>query len=255
MSKRLLYTLNGNYNGLLRKFLDLQENPRTAWYPSAGTDFHPLLYLSKEFTAISPPGRPEPEPPDIFLFTDYFPWDHSTFLDIPRIYLDNRTEVLVDKMEELPPLNLALDDQIVDFPKGSRATGRVVYLDVRISSNKLGTFNTPVLYVFAENEVFCAEKILPLKIKIPFVIHVRYGGGAGGGGKSTGIWLLNILNHIGCEVFIHDGHFRMQSGDERAMQLYPALSGPCQLPHSETIRTLPGQAWSDYGSVSWDLIK
>jgi len=256
MSKKFLYSLNGNANGRFRRYLDsIQGEPRIAWYPSAGTDFRPLLYLHPGFAEISKPSYPEPMPPDIFLFSDYFPWKESDFLDTTKIYFDDRTEVRVRGIEELPSVNLNLDKQIVDFPEGSDATGRVVFLDVNISSAILGEFTFPVLYVFIENESFCANKILPMHGQISHVIHVRYGGGAGGGGKSTGRWLLNILKQIGCEVFIHDGHFFMQDGDEAAMAMYPALAGPCIPPLSETIRVIKSEAWSNYGVVCWDLLQ
>ena len=46
MSIELLKFLNGNNNGLLKAFIDkVGDNPNIAWYPSAGTDFKPLLYL------------------------------------------------------------------------------------------------------------------------------------------------------------------------------------------------------------------
>ena len=255
MSKQLLYDLNGTNKGKFRKYLDdFHGEPRIAWYPSSGTDFRPLLYISSGFSKKSPPNLPEPGPPDIFLFTDYFPWTTSDFLDSYQIYKDDRTEISANIIEELPGLSMTLDEQIVDFPEGSLATGHVVFLEVKINSSVLGDYTCPVIYAFVENASFCANKILPLHGKISHVIHVRFGGGCGGGGKSTGIWLLNILRQVNCEVFIHDSAFEMQAGDEFAMRQYPSLAGSCHLPESKCIRVLPGKSWSDYGVVSWNLL-
>jgi hypothetical protein len=130
-----------------------------------------------------------------------------------------------------------------------------VFLEVKINSTVLGEYTCPVIYAFVENASFCANKILPLYGKISHIIHVRYGGGAGGGGKSTGIWLLNILKKVGCQVFINDRSFAIQSGDEFAMRKYPSLAGDCQPPKSESIRVMRPESWSDYDFVSWDFMQ
>ncbi len=255
MSKQLLLNLNGNKKGELKKFLDnLSEEPRIAWYPSAGEDFRPLLYLHPSFAKLSPPSQPEPEPPDLFLFTDYFPWKYSTFLDKPIIYADDRTFVSVGHIEELPNLNLLpLHDELVDFTEGSIATDRALFLKTYIHSDKLGSISHPVIYAFAENETFYCRKLAPANAIITHIIHVRYGGSGCGGGKASGIWLLNVLKQLKCEVFITDGHHYWQSGDEFALEFCPSI--PRQSDAKLTpIRILPGYKWSGHGDVSWNLV-
>lgn len=256
MSKQLLYNLNDNKNGNFRRYLDnFNGEPRIAWYLSAGTDFRPLLYLSRLFANISKPVTgTEPAPPDIFLFTDYFPWSQSDFLDTPNIHIDDRTEVLVTSMEELPLLNIPLDAEIVAFPTGSIATRRVIFMEVTVNSTVLGEISYPVIYAFAENESFCAEKILPLNGRISHVIHVRYGGGCGGGGFASGIWINNVLKRLQCEVLITDGHYSMQAGDEWAQRRYPVLAPHGRPPKFVPIRVVPSKSWSNHGDVSWNLI-
>jgi hypothetical protein len=256
MSKQLLYNLNGNKTGNFRRYLDnFNGEPRIAWYLSAGTDFRPLLYLSRQFKEISKPiTGDDPAPPDIFLFTDYFPWKESDFLDTPTIQIDGRTEVFVTSMEELPPLNIPLDAEIVAFPEGSIATGRIIFMEVTVNSSVLGKISYPVLYAFAENESFCAEKIFAHDGKISHVIHVRYGGGCGGGGFASGIWINNVLKRLQCEVLITDGHYHMQAGDECAQKKYPVLAPHGDPPEFVTIRVVNSNAWSNNGDVSWNLI-
>ncbi|MEI7982228.1 MAG: hypothetical protein WCI71_11290 [Bacteroidota bacterium] len=255
MSKQLLSKLNGNKNGKFSRYLDnLNDEPRIAWYLSAGTDFRPLLYLHPRFTEISQPSKPDPAPPDIFLFTDYFPWQSSDFLDTPKIHIDDRTEVIVTHIEELPNLHIPLDEGIVDCPQGSSATGKVIFLEVKIKSTILGEYTYPVVYAFAENESFCAKKILPLNGRISHVIHVRYGGGCGGGGKASGIWIDNVLRRLFCEVVITDGHYYQQSGDDEALIKYPELAPYGEPPKFEPIRTVRSEAWSNHGNVNWELI-
>lgn len=137
----------------------------------------------------------------------------------------------------------------------SMATGRVVFLEVDVQSNVLGDFYCPVLYAFVENAAFCAEKILPQEGRFSHVVRVRYGGGAGGGGKSTGLWLLNILTKVKCEVFVSDGALNRQSGDERVYELYPALRGKEDKSQLKQIRKLKSESWSDYGDVTWNILK
>jgi len=259
MSKRMLYSLNGTNNGAFRRWLDnFKGEPRIAWYPSAGEDFRDLLYLHPKFSEIEPTFEPEPESPDIFLHTDYFPWPPPTFLDNRdnrTIHEDDHTKVSVISIEELPACNLPLDNEIVDFVYGGHATGRVLFLEVEIQSDTLGNFNAPVIYAFVENAAFCAKKILPNKGRLSHIIHVRFGGGLGGGGKSTGIWLLNILQEVGCEVFVSDGSYDKQTGDERIYRLYPDLSGNEDTTQLEQIRVIESRRWSGHGDVTWNLVK
>ena len=257
MSKELLEALNGTNRGEFKRFLDsCKGNPRIAWYPSAGEDFRDLMYLNPLYSKITPPEFPEPKSPDIFLHTDYFPWDMSRFLDTPEIYdKDGRTKVTVKSIEQLPDCNLPRDRGIVDFPQRNAASGKVVFMNVEIDSHRLGIFTAPVIYVFAENEAFCAKRILKYNAKISHVIHIRYGGGLGGGGKASGVWLENILLDVSCECFITDGHGNLQPGDELAMKLYPKLKGSTsKKPALRQIRKIDGRFWSEHGDVSWNLL-
>lgn len=256
MSKKLLYDLNGTKKGGFHKWLDnFKGEPRIAWYPSAGEDFRDLLYFHPRFSETNPASKSEPQPPDIFLHTDYYPWSSSTFLESCTIHQDNRTRVSVKSIEELPRCDLPLDPQIADFPQGSHATGRVLFLEIDIQSNVLGNFFFPVVYAFVENAAFCVKKILYNEGRLSHIVHVRFGGGCGGGGKSTGIWLLNILRKVRCEVFVSDSHFARQSGDERIYHLYPLLSGNEDSSQLEQIRVIRSEGWSGHGDVSWNIIK
>ena len=256
MSRKLLLSLNGNKNGKFKQWLDnFKGEPRIAWYPSAGEDFRDLLYLNHSFASVNQASKADPQPPNIFLHTDYYPWSKSTFLDNSTIYRDNLTSVTIKSIEELPHCDLPLDSGIVDFLHRNRATGKVLFLEVDVVSSVLGEFSVPMIYAFVENEVFCAERALPQQAIFSHIVHVRYGGGCGGGGKATGIWLLNVLRKLGCECFVTDGHLRRQSGDERAYELYPALAGDEDTTQLERIRLIPSKDWSGHGDVSWNIVK
>jgi SAM-dependent methyltransferase len=255
MSRQLLKSLNGNRNGQLQKFLDdFNGEPRIAWYPSAGADFRALLYLHPNFSRQYPATEQEPNSPDIFLFTDYYPWQYSSFLDNGIIYSDTRTTVFIDHIEELPRLNLPLHRELVHFPEGSNATDRTIFLKITITSDKLGQISYPVIYAFAENETFFCQKLIPNKAIISHIIHVRYGGGCGGGGNASGVWLLNVLNLLNCELLISDGHYYWQSGDNFALELCPSIPKESEA-QLTPIRIVQSEGWSGHGDVSWNVVK
>ena len=255
MSRKLLLDLNGNHSGRLHAWLArFNGNPRIAWYPSAGTDMRDLLYLSLAYANLFPGSGPEPRSPDIYLHTDYFPWQSSTFLDTPVVFSDPRTTVRVAHLEQLPRLDLPLDPGLVHFPDGSDATGRVLFMELDIRSDVLGRFRVPLIYAFVENTAFCALKLLPNNAQISHIVHVRYGGGLGGGGFSNGIWLLNVLRKLGCECLVTEERYSRGDTGERAYELYPELAGDETTPPHTTIRTVPGAAWSQYGDVAWQVM-
>jgi hypothetical protein len=258
MSLSLLKKLNGNRSGNLKKFIDPFEGkkePQICWYPSAGRDFRPLLYLSPQYINKFPETGDEPKMPDIFLFTDYFPWQDSDFLDKKIEYEDADTKITILSIEELPSLNLEIPENIVNFPGGSSATNKVVFIKVEVDSVTLGKIVCSVIYAFAVNESFCAKVLLLNSSLISHVIHIRYGGGCGGGGKAKGGWLLNVIERLQCQLLITDNQYHWQEGDSNALQTYPILSGNPDGFTKTTIRTISSYLWSGYGDVNWDLIK
>ncbi len=256
MSKNLLRRLAGNSHGAFKEFIDsFDDEPRIAWYPSAGMDLRDLLYLHQNFSLKFPANRPELELPQLFIHTDYFPWNHSGFLDSKVIYSDDRTEMVVQTIEELPRVDLPLDPKIVEFPDGNAETGRVIFLKIKVTSNVLGEYTLPLVYIFAENAAFCEHMALPENAKFSYIIHVRYGGGFGGGGKSTGSWLVPILLKLGCKIFVTDGSHSDQEADlyikNNFQNIRHSKKYRCTL---EPIRVISSRLWSDYGNVSWNLV-
>lgn len=266
MSKDLLYSLNGNKRGQFRRWLDgFEGDPRIAWYPSSGEDFNDLLYLNPKFWKDrAPQSPPLPSVPDIFLHTDYFPFGRPQFLRKREIVFDGTTfdgsekpTMRVKSVESLPRCDLTLDGDIVIAPDGGLATGQVVFLEIEIHSESIGEFTVRLVYVFAENAAFCAECVLPQRGQFSHVVHVRYGGGIGGGGYSTGIWLLNVLRQLHCEVFVTDSHYQRQTGDERIYELFPSLRGDdCDAESdSQSIARIESRDWSGHGDVLWKLLR
>jgi len=256
MSLNLLKHLNGSSTGGLKAFIQKYEGkgePRICWYPSAGEDFRALMYLHPAFNKVSPAAKQDPPPPDIFLYSDYSIFKTSALLESKVIYTDKRTFVTVGAMEELPKIGTSLHSEIVIFPEENTLTGRALFLTINIESNKYGRISAPVVYVFAENEAFCGERLIPLNARLSHIIHVRYGGGFGGG-YTSGIWMLNVLKRLHCEMFISDGHYHKQRGDTKAIKLYPVLGETDCKANLEVIRSVESMSWSGHGDVTWNLV-
>jgi hypothetical protein len=226
MSLELLYNLNGEKRGAFYNWLNCQnQEPRIAWYPSAGNDYRDLLYLSDQYSRKNPAGISEPPSPTFFIHTDYGAFFNKKLRSGIKLYEDVRTVVQLKRIEELPRCDIALADGIVDQFKNNILAGRVVFMEIDVQSKALGHLKAPVLYAFCENEAFCSNVLLPLRAKISHIVQVRYGAGMGSGGRAAGIWLWNVMGRLGCQVYVGDGDRRRQSGDLIAYQRYPNLRG------------------------------
>ena len=252
MSKDFLYKINGEKRGRFWKWLEnFKGTPKIAWYPSAGEDLRDIEFLVGSPSEAHGCGAIAKIRPDIFLHTDYYPWDTPNFLESGFSFVRGAT---IEYIEELPRCDLPLDYGIVSFPAGSDDTGRVIFVELSFESVSLGRYTVPLIYAFVENEAFCARKILPGEAEISHVIHVRYGGGLGGGGSASGCWLLNVLRRLKCQYFISDGNHSRQDGDERAYELYPELAGPEIVGPSKKIRVVCSEKWSGHGDVVWEAL-
>lgn len=257
MSLELLKSLNGSKNGLLKSFINKYDNgqePRIAWYPSAGEDFRALLYTSEKYSELNPASSKEPKSPDIFIFTDYWMSDRFDFLDTPLIHKDENTKITVLSSELLPDLSLSLPDDIVDFPEPHTATNKVAFLNVRVESDELGTFEIPVIYAFVVNEEFMSKVIIPNNGKLSHIIKIRYGGGCGGGGKVGGNWILHLLNKVGCDLLICDDSHKFGGKDAIVFANYPNLASNHTVANMTEIRKIASHKWSRYGDVSWYVV-
>lgn len=257
MTMSLLQSLNVNRTPAFSRFLaGFDREPNICWYPSAGHDFRDLLYLSRAFAEHDPATGPEADPPDLFLHTDYYPYERSAFLDHPVVHIDTRTVIRVVKIEEVARIPLPRHPELIDFPEPNVASGRIVYLRLSAHSDRLGTLSDAhVLYAFVENTAFCAEVMIPRGARLSHLVHVRYGGGGFGGGSAGGAWLSGVIGRLGCRTLITDGRLgNWQRGDHEALRLYPALSGADGPPPGRVIRTVPSVSWSGHGDVSWVLV-
>lgn len=213
-----------------------------------------MLYTSEKYAELNPASGKEPKSPDIFIFTDYWGLEYSSFLDTPLIYEDENTKITVVSSELLPDLVLLRPADIVVYPELNSVSNKVAFLNVRVESDELGTFEVPVIYAFVVNEEFMSKVIIPNNGKLSHIIKIRYGGGLGGGGKVRGNWILHLLSKVGCELLICDNSHINGSKDEIVFVNYPNLASNHSEPKMTEIRKIASHKWSRYGDVSWYVV-
>ena len=229
----------------LKQYLNNYE--RICWYPSAGLDLRPILYLT--------PGRAEKKQweekdfPDCFIFTDCGITNEDCndwFSGAKKELFHDRyrhTDITINKAEELQRIEVAKNRHVVYYSQNffeegefvnwpPASYGRVVALNVHISCNQLGEWDTTVIYVMAENAAFAMEYLLPEQIKIDMIYRINYGyrwAPNGFGSRSNGLFITKLLQKLGTRYFITDDGLPVDAKDPVIDMLY-----------GEKLRTLPG---------------
>ncbi len=255
-AKRLLASFNSVNSKLYNEFVDnLYSEPKIAWYPSAGNDFNALKFFSYAFINEKTEFEVELVLPDIFIYTDYYLFDESDFLNIGNKYIDRyNNTVITEEVEFIGKIDIPLHPEIVERPKGNpNLTNKIYYLKMLVQSKDYGEVRFPVIYAFVENESFCFSELVQKEVDITHIVHVRYGGGLGGGGMASGVWLLKALKSLNCKVFITDGHLDIQEGDRYIEDLYNLVD--IELPNLIPIRTIFEENWRNHGDITWNLIE
>ena len=256
MSRKFLESLAGSDSRLFRRWLEAAPaEPRIAWYPSSGSDFRDIAYLSKAFADANPARQPEPPPPDLFIHTDYMAGIADRFVAEGGLYNGRHAKLKVLRHERLPLLQLPVSACSAAFPDKAIERGRVDFMEVSFQTPDLGTIEAPLLFISAENAAFCDRTLLPLAAHVSHIVQVRYGHGFGGAACGPA-WLLNVFSRLRTEVFISDEHHDrcMDWRLERLFAEMPQLGGPCEAGGLQGIRTLPESRWSRHGDVEWLLV-
>ena len=60
-----------------KKLIEVLKDKTICWYPSAGEDFRPLLYLSEQYVSTRDAIKNISPLPELFVFTDY----HNSYFD------------------------------------------------------------------------------------------------------------------------------------------------------------------------------
>lgn len=223
---------------------ELKKHKSICWYPSAGSDFRPLLYLSKPFYQKHEELAGEDVVfPDLFVMTDYHMYQYEEF-SIKRPYVIPHTHIVCqprakyhvkENFDKIRKGTLTREDILYDdgytiltvktlrklFINDIDAYqelitesipscyGQCYLMTVEIDShqsvtNKLGTWEMDVIYLYAENTAFVKKVLLQNRINIDYIVRVRYGGRGSGGRETRGIWLLYLADLLNVKYYISD---------------------------------------------------
>jgi hypothetical protein len=229
----------------------LSPYKRIAWYPSAGTDFCVLKYLSGFYTEKSI-GLVCPNQPEVFVFTDYNINPYNEF-DIEKRFHDDDNDTIYKILEtrSLTPISCEFYSEMV-VAERKEYYNNAVLLNVEVEQNHR-KYTFPVIYISVVNEAFYNNFIAINNIKLSHIIHVRYGGGVFGGSNTSGAWLQNIIQHVECDLFVTDQHLSYLEMDNYFIDIIRPI-GLDTVSNYTTIHTIPSTEWSNHGLVEFRKI-
>lgn len=263
------------------KLVDLlKEGGRICWYPSAGTDLKPLLYLSQGYSVKHGLQTEEGplEAPDIFLYTDCdpqaaYPYDRNFGEMLGRGYFkpgevlfeDLRTRIRVASAFRLEALSLEKPEGLYHF-QFPADYGTVYCLNLQIHSKTfaktgeltgqsgLGDWEIKLVYCITENTVFARDVLVQHKIPVDCVTMIRYGEAFGGSELYPG-WIRHILGQLGTRYCVeNDGYaLNCRQPEPECIAFWPEIGeySPAKL---LPFYRIDGANWSDYGQIWWTKV-
>ena len=218
-----------NYRNMLLK--ELKKRESICWYPSAGSDFRPLLYLSRPFYEKHKELSADKAVfPDLFIMTDYQESEYTGYSDVYHydymrkyhpnnfdkiskgtlrrgdiLYRDHCTILTVKDTMRINLDGLEAKKELVtaEIPDWY---GQGYFITVEVNSfnspsQKLGVWDADIVYLYAENTAFAKHILIKNQINIDFIVSVRYGGNFGGS-TNFGGWLFYIADTLGVKYYI-----------------------------------------------------
>lgn len=220
------------------------------WYPSAGSDFRLLGYLTKyNLEGFDEDKRPSPLP-DLFILTDYSAEKYVNYADqllCPRrsdfdklakgtirpgdvLFEQYRTLLRVKSVKAIKPLGIGCTEELINR-QTSELYGQGFLMRVEVNCNMDGErvrYQCDTVYLFAENTSFAADFLFKNKVRIDWIVKIRYGGGFGGSQDTDGLWLAELAGALGTKYFISSPGLSRSSpfgGDEQALEIMRKVYG------------------------------
>jgi len=172
---------------------------RICYYPSAGSDFRPVIY--QQFSGMAVLGlvdknggipRPGAElfehsnyaAPDLWILSD-FRGDHLTeWLETKLVHSDKKVKIRLLTHTEIHPQRIDFQQRpspaYTSLPP-TVMTGRVFYIRLSITNETIGTVEVDVIYFCIENVNLIRSFLLRQHIPLSHLVWVREGAGFGGG--------------------------------------------------------------------------
>jgi hypothetical protein len=211
--KEILGKCFNSKSNLWIQYLSEKQDSKVLYYPSAAEDLRPLLFsLVKclEYTNLNTKKEHYIEP-DLFIFSDYFPYPESNFFDSKFLYKDCYTSLYLDDFCELTPdsehYNYLLEKHYVHFPQ-SKATGKAVFFKVKIDSHIMpdeAIFKYGI-YFFYENVNLISELLLRHSLPVSHIVWKRDGSAFGGGNVRLD-FIFPLSEILGIKYFFLWDHY------------------------------------------------
>jgi len=250
----------------------IQNHKKICWYPSAGADFRTLLFLSKQYCAKKNVNIDTNELPDLFVFTDCKPQDISFsskngYTEINKLNCsianeikflyasyDCQTIIRVNKICNCDDLNIPSNDNLFYLTK-SENYGKVFYMQVHISSQSLGEWDTDILYILIENTGFAFDFLIKNRVFVDYIVRVRYGDSFGGSALQ-GEWLLKLIKPLKVKYFlsnkVEEKSFKyIPSELSKIYQNYEYIWSNTDIIQLTEFYCVSEKSWSKQGDIHW----
>jgi hypothetical protein len=197
LKKRFMANDPEVWNDFLMRFETCDGN--ICYYPSAGSDFRPLVYqqlsgmaklgLVNESAEILGASSDLFEysnykAPDLWIFSDFRGDDLSRWMETKVVHRDERVEIRLLAHTELHPQKMEFrrrpNPSYASLPP-SELTGRVFYLRLSVTNETIGTVACDLLYFCVENVELIRGSLLRGHVPLSHVVWVRDGASFGGG--------------------------------------------------------------------------
>jgi hypothetical protein len=215
-------------------FLDRfgKSEGRICYYPSAGSDFRPVIYqqlsgmaelgLVDKNGAVPRPGAELLEHstysvPDLWILSD-FRGDHLTeWMETKLIHRDKKVEIRLLAHTEIKPQRMDFQQRpspaYTSLPP-TEMTGRVFYLRLSITNETIGTVEVDVIYFCVENVNLIRSFLLRQHIPLSHLVWVRDGAGFGGG-RMRHDFLIPLLSLFETRWLFIDEGYHQSLGEAR----------------------------------------
>ncbi|MCH5192830.1 MAG: hypothetical protein J1F11_02640 [Oscillospiraceae bacterium] len=262
---------------------ELKGRRSICWYPSAGSDFRPLLYLSKPFYDKHEELSADKDLlPDLFIMTDFqmneytdcsgpgdlYYYDYmrmhhpNNFDKISKgslrqgdiLYRDRCTSITVKNTFRIFIDDIEVKKNLITFKEIPEWYGTGCCITVEVNSfgstaQKLGKWETDIIYLYAENTAFAKQILIQNKINIDFIVRVRYGGNYGGS-TNFGSWLFDLADTLNVKYYITDPiNYEHDNWDTGVMEYLK--KGTDTSPARPRLTSFYERQWYDNETVNW----
>ena len=241
----------------------VKEYKHICWYPSAGSDFRALLFLSDwYYKKHNVPLETGQVLPDLFILTDllglqdifqpkdierYDKLGHTSFRSCEQgskilhaTYMGRYTDITLTSIEELESYNFTFNPIMTSF-RPSSTYNSAFLLEVEVETKKyevVNRYSANVLYVSVQNEFFIKEFLIPSKTKVEYQVLVRYGrDSAIPRSEELPPKIIRAYRDLGIRYLI--------SNEEYVLDAFPKNT------IYKPVYSISGGQWSGYGAVNW----